>query len=83
MRCITCNQSLPAEMEEHPAYFAQYSLEPDEDDPQDFTCEVDNILHYIQSLSWALVTDERSLEENDLHWLHQLLEDLSEEALRL
>ena len=82
MKCITCSQPLPENLEEHPGYFARYSLEPDEDDPQDFTCEVDTLLHYIQSLSWALVTDEKNLEENDLHWIHQLIEDLSAEALR-
>ncbi len=76
MKCVTCNQSLPKELEEHPGYFASYSLKPD------FTQEVNIILHYIKALSWALITNDKNLEENDLLWLHQLVNDLSAEALR-
>lgn len=83
--CVTCKREFPDDLkaDDSPRYFAQYSLLPKSDEAFEFTSEAQNILRYMKAISSVWAFDNHKHVENDTYdTLFELMEGLSEEALR-
>jgi hypothetical protein len=81
--CVTCQRSFPEDLkaEDSPRYFAQGPLLPRSDDDHDFKDEADNILSFIESISYV-TRYATEVEEEHYKTILSLLLELSEEAKR-
>jgi hypothetical protein len=82
LRCITCYQPLPQDVE-HIHYFSQCSLSPEDDDADGLLVEVQDLSRYMHTLFQLLFeANASSLDDQLLHNCHELALDLAEEATR-
>jgi hypothetical protein len=81
--CVTCQRSFPDDLtaDHAPRYFAQGPLLPRSDDDHDFKNEADNILSFIESVSYVTRYAEE-VEDEHYKTILSLLLELSEEAKR-
>jgi hypothetical protein len=81
--CVTCKRPFPDDLkaDDSPRYFAQSPLLPRSDDDHDFKNEADNILSFIESVSYVTRYAEE-VEDEHYKTILELLFQLSEEAKR-
>jgi hypothetical protein len=81
--CVTCKRPFPEDLkaDDSPRYFAQSPLLPRSDDAHDFKDEADQIVRFIESVSYVTRFTEE-IEDEHYKNIMELLMQLSEEAHR-
>lgn len=78
-RCTSCLQSIPEDDKQE--LFASYSTRPKSDEADNFIAEAQTILRYASAVA-DMCNEAGQKGEDTLYELHQLLGELTDEALR-
>jgi NAD-dependent oxidoreductase involved in siderophore biosynthesis len=79
-RCTSCLQAIPEDQNRN--VIAMYGLQPQSDDARNFVYEAQNLTHYANAVAQACYVSNQEMSDDALFWLHQLLDQLTEETNR-
>lgn len=79
-RCTSCLQAIPENMDQH--LFGSYGTRPRSDEAHNFVSEAQNLTRYAHAVAGLCHAANHRIIDEVLIDLHELMAELTEEALR-